>query len=137
MVSRKSVINILAVSLIILTGGFLRHYYNQASSDRFVVRGDSAAYITYASNLLDHGVYSKDRLNKPPIPDAFWAPGYPGFLAASIKLSQLFGSAPPRFILSAQLFLGLLTILLTYLLGREYLPGMWPLFPAALVASCG
>lgn len=120
--------------VIVITAGILRYNYNEVTLDSFGVQGDAAAYLVYGTNLLDNGTFSRDRKNDPPIPDAFWSPGYPGFLAGSLKLARIFDMPRLKFLLTAQLALGLLTILFSYLLAKEFLPGFWPLLPSALVA---
>ena len=124
----------LLLAVILLAAGILRYNYNEVTLNNYGVQGDAAAYLVYGTNLLEHGTFSRDRKNNPPVPDAFWSPGYPGFLAGSLKLARIFDLPRLKFLLAAQLALGLLTILFTYLLAKEFLPGFWPLLPSALVA---
>lgn len=53
------------------------------------IRGDAVAYVQYASNLIEHGVFSKGRGGQP-LPDSYWSPGYPVFLAISSVLASFF-----------------------------------------------
>jgi len=49
-------------------------------------RNDAQQYLSYAYNLLKHGVYSKQEHGKKPLPDNDREPGQPLFLATSIML---------------------------------------------------
>ncbi|MFK8047827.1 MAG: ArnT family glycosyltransferase [Halioglobus sp.] len=121
------------VILIVICGAILRGSYNTKTQFIEPIRGDAAYYIIYAQNLLEHSTFSKDR-NKPPVPDSYWAPGYPVFLASVIKLSEILNVGDYGAILWGQVILAAATILLTFLLARTFLPAYWPLLPASLVA---
>jgi 4-amino-4-deoxy-L-arabinose transferase-like glycosyltransferase len=117
-----------------VVGASIRLAYNEVTVNSTPIQADAANYVRYAENLVNFGVFSKDRRNVPPVPDAYWAPGYPAFLAGLLLLSDSYNLVPYRTILNAQCLLGILSILLTWLIGRELLPGYWPLIPTCLVA---
>ena len=50
------------------------------------IRADARHYYIYAQNLLKHGVFSREE-SPNPVPDSFWTPGYPTFLASVFQLS--------------------------------------------------
>lgn len=122
-----------AVILIVICGAVLRASYNTKTHFIEPIRGDAAYYIIYAQNLIEHSTFSKDR-NVPPIPDSYWAPGYPLFLASVIKLSEILNVGAYGAILWGQVILAAATIFLTFLIARSFLPAYWPLLPACLVA---
>lgn len=124
----------LAILLIVLGGTALRISYNANTLIVDPVRADAASYLKYAHNLLDYGVFSKD-IKPPPIPDAYWAPGFPLYLTAVIKTSQWLDRDTYNFILASQVLLGAGTIWLCFLLSASFLPGYWPLLPAMLAAA--
>lgn len=81
------------------------------------IRGDGVHYVQYASNLIDHFTFSKDRSNDP-IPDSYWAPGYPFFLAFCMLIAKVIGIHFYPVTLLMQAALGALVAALTYKLGR-------------------
>lgn len=127
--------NALLVALILASAVFLRYSYNEVSQVKNPMTGDAAQYVAYALNLSRHHTFSKDRVNIPPQPDSYWAPGYPFLLAGMVELSSATGISEYKLTLHAQILMGVLTVLLTYLLGAMLLPGYWPLIPAALTAA--
>ena len=84
------------------------------------VRADARKYVTYALNLINHGVYSQ-ALSDAPVPDSQVTPGYPLFLAAIIKMSGSHGQAYNN-ILFIQALLGAATAVLVLLIGWRCLP---------------
>lgn len=120
--------------LLILAGGAaLRASYNANTLLIDPVRADAAYNLIYAHNLVDHAVFSKDR-GASPVPDSYWAPGFPLFLAAIIKVAAFSSMGIYTLTLFCQLLLGVGTIYLCYLVSRSFLPGYWPLLPPLLVA---
>ena len=125
----------LAALLIILIAGFsLRFSYNSETLMDNPVRGDAKYYIYYAFNLIEHQVFSKEYNVASPVPDSFWAPGYPVFLAAVMVAADTLGLRFFDLLLFTQLLLGVSTIALTYSLARMCTDKSWALVPAGLVA---
>ena len=120
------------VALLVIGGLFFRLAYNANTEIDRPIRGDAAHYLIYAHNLLDHATFSKAQ-DPDPAADAYWAPGYPSYLAAIIYLSEVWELSDYRMILLSQALLGAGMILLTFLLGSALLPGSWPILPTALV----
>ncbi len=117
-----------------MTGGaILRLAYNSNTLIDHPIRADAAYDLVYANNLLAYRTFSKDR-TPHPVPDSYWAPGYPLFLAAVIKLSEALSVDAYNLILLCQVLLGVGTLLICYLLARTFLPGFWALLPPGLVA---
>ncbi len=81
---------------------------------------DAKKYVTYASNIVHHGVYSQDSIQDPK-PDSQVTPGYPFFLAAILRLSQDFEAFYVN-VLSIQAIIGALTAVLTFMIGMYVLP---------------
>lgn len=95
-------------------------------------RGDAISYLNYAINLIEHQTFSKT-LVASPAPDAYWAPGYPGFLALMMLLSVPLGADSHLVVLVAQAVLGAGVAGLTFLIGRIFLSYGWAIFSASLV----
>ncbi len=101
--------------------------------DEFVIytpiAGDALSYVQYSLNLIDHGVFSKDTA-VPPVPDAYWAPGFPLFLVLSSTLADLFHWDHYTTVLVGQSLLGAGIVFLTWKMGRLFLG-----YNGALLAS--
>lgn len=98
------------------------------------VRADAKQYVAYGYNLARFGIFSKAYPPESPIPDSFRSPGYPLLIAVSF----LFAGATNFYslMLYIQAVLSALTVLLTYLIGRKFLPFKWAVTGAVLVALC-
>jgi len=131
---KSTLLTYLAVLLIVLAGTALRVSYNANTFIVDPVRADAANYLKYAHNMLDYGIFSKD-IKPPPVPDAFWAPGFPLYLSAVIKISQWLSLDTYNFILASQVLLGAGTIFLCYLVSAAFLSTYWALLPPLLVAG--
>jgi len=109
----------IAISLLLL--GFLVRWIYVSNLDiDNPLRGDAGSYFVYAKNLLDYGVFSRDR-SGIPLPDSYWAPGYPLFLAVCFKLASLFGMNYYPVVLFLQACLGGGITFFTYAIGRFFL----------------
>ena len=126
-------IQLLCIFVIVIAGATLRLAYNSNTLIDQPIRADAAYNLVYANNLLEDRTFSKDQ-SPNPVPDSYWAPGYPLFLAAVIKLSEALSVDTYNLILLCQMLLGVGTLILSYLLARTFLPGFWPLLPPGLVA---
>jgi 4-amino-4-deoxy-L-arabinose transferase-like glycosyltransferase len=125
-----------ALAVIVVGGLFLRvlhidiilegHTLNDAP-----IRADAKQYIKYGYNLVHHNVYSLDYPSPGPKPDAFRSPGYPLLIATGMLLAS--GIKFIAVVLYTQAILGVLTVILTYLLARNYLPEAISLGAALLV----
>ncbi len=98
------------------------------------IRGDAAHYVQYANNLLEYKIFSKGRGNATPKPDAYWAPGYPVLIAISMVVGDKLNIDAYEFLMYLQIVLGVLTAVLTFLLGRLFLNRNWSIIPAILVS---
>lgn len=123
----------LSVILIAFMALWIRINYFHYTDVNIPIRGDAAHYVQYAFNLVNHGVYSKSRNTDTPTPDAYWAPGYPAFIATAMIMEKNFGTDTYRTIIYAQACIGALIAILTLLLGRQFLPHCWAFFAATLV----
>jgi 4-amino-4-deoxy-L-arabinose transferase-like glycosyltransferase len=128
----------LFVLLCILILGFTLRI---GSAERTVVmnplRADAGQYFMYAYNLRYKHIYSLEvgnikNLDSPVTPDSVRSPGYPLFLTPFLD-STSFQSFVHR-VVFAQVILSTLSILLTYLLCKSFLPSSWALAAALLVA---
>jgi 4-amino-4-deoxy-L-arabinose transferase-like glycosyltransferase len=88
----------------------------ETSSHYPTVAGDSESYFILSQNLLHNHVYSLSPA-PPFIPESFRLPGYPFFL----YFFQLLGF-PLVLIIFIQMALGSGSVVLTYLLGKKFLP---------------
>jgi hypothetical protein len=123
----------LLIVLIVSAAAILRLAYNANTLIVDPIRADAAYNLVYANNLLEDATFSKD-MSDNPVPDSYWAPGYPLFLAAVIRISELLSIDTYHTILFCQLLLGVGTVFLCFLVAAFFLPGYWPLLPAILVA---
>lgn len=120
----------IAIALLLL--GFLVRWIYVSNLDiDNPLRGDAGSYFTYAKNLLDYGVFSRDRSGIPQ-PDSYWAPGYPLFLAVCFKLATLLDVNYYPVVLFLQACLGGGIVFFTYAIGRFFLPSAAAAFAAAL-----
>ncbi|MEH6609474.1 MAG: glycosyltransferase family 39 protein [Halioglobus sp.] len=119
---------------IVCVGFLLRFNYNSVTLLDNPIRGDAAYYFVYAQNLLEHSTFSKDRVNNPPIPDSFWSPGFPMFLAGVLAIADKLESNIYQTLLNFQLGLALCTIVLTFVLASMAMNRCYALVTAALVA---
>ncbi len=101
------------------------------------VRADAAEYFSYAYNLRHHSSYSKVRPweqggQSKPVPDNHRNPGYVFFLTPFV--TGLPDTTMLQRIALVQAFISTLTVLLTFLLARQFLRVWWSLAVALLVA---
>jgi 4-amino-4-deoxy-L-arabinose transferase-like glycosyltransferase len=101
------------------------------------LRADAGQYFMYAYNLRYKHTYSLQvgnirDLNSPVTPDSVRSPGFPLFLVPFLD-GLSFQSFVNRVVM-AQVLLSLLTILMTYLLCKTFLPPPWALAASFLVA---
>lgn len=97
------------------------------------IRGDAVAYVQYASNLIEHGVFSKEG-NDQPLPDSYWSPGYPVFLALSATLAGFFKVGFYPLALFLQAIMGGLIAALVFSFGRFVLPQVGAIAAATLTS---
>lgn len=123
-----------SVLAITLFAALFRFIYWGLADTPFKVAGDINDYVNYAQNLVAHNVYSAAPLqSEAPSPDYFRPPGYPFFLWLSAKLNAL----APGWLVWAQVFqiiASSLTVALTVLIGREWLPAKLSLAAGAIMA---
>jgi 4-amino-4-deoxy-L-arabinose transferase-like glycosyltransferase len=118
--------------LLLLLGFALRLLYVINLDISIPIRGDAIAYMQYASNLIEYGVFSRgDSLS--PLPDSYWAPGFPAFLAACILLSKIFNAEFYSLVLVLQAFLGGVAVVLTYATGRLFLSKLYSVIASIFV----
>ncbi|UXY14965.1 glycosyltransferase family 39 protein [Chitiniphilus purpureus] len=98
------------------------------------VRGDAIQHVSYAWNLLHHGVFSSVPPDTGPvIADSFRDPGYPLFLAAVMALTPDW-DAWYQTVLLLQVLLGVATVAGVLVLGRRLLPPGMALLAGLLAA---
>jgi hypothetical protein len=124
----------LLLALIIAGAALLRYQYNTTTWIDTPIRGDATYYVAYANNLIEHQVFSRSRASENPVPDAYWAPGYPVFLAGNIVLADLLQVDSYTLTLLSQAVLGTLTVALVFMLAALAMPAGWALFAATLMA---
>lgn len=120
-----------AVVALALLALFLRVAYLANTEVDTPLRADAREYALYASNLVHHGVFSK-QVSATPEPDAFRSPGFPLLAAAVLKVS-----GPRRMldgVLWLQALLGAAMVPLAYLLARRGSSRLAALAVALLVA---
>jgi len=76
--------------IILVVCFFIRLLYVISLDISAPIRGDAYAYVQYAANIIEHGVFSKSD-SPSPLPDSYWAPGYPFFLVLCSLLGTIIG----------------------------------------------
>lgn len=137
---KRRTLNLLVV-LVLCLSAYIQFTMASRSefSNSFV--GDAARYMSYAYNVQRAGIYSDQATLWDPgfdegkiAPDKIRAPGYPAFLMAVSEAEPTQEWARHIFLWQAPL--GVLTVLFTWLLASEVLPGAWALAAAVLTAIC-
>lgn len=123
---------VLATAAVVTLALLLRVGYLFGTQVDVLIAGDINAYVHYARNLGLHGIYSSS-VEPPLVADSFRPPGYPLFLLAAMQLGG-YGSNWVGWALQMQIALSAATVLLTILLGREWLRPGWALLAGALLA---
>lgn len=123
--------NGLAALLVFSLALWVRVEYLKSTVVDTPIRADAFHYVVYAQNLLTHGVFSKQISDNNPVPDAYWSPGFPFFLALTLKFA---GDDAYIFILYGQALLGAFVCYVTVLLGMLFLP-LWASLTAGLFAT--
>lgn len=113
----------------------LRVIYHLGTEPLVHIAGDINDYVRYAWNLGQHGVYSSAPINREslPVPDSFRPPGYPFLLLLAMQLDG-FGPEWTKIGYTLQIILSSATVLLTILLGREWMKPEFAIAAGALVA---
>lgn len=122
--------NGLAALAIFLLAFWIRISYIENTVIDTPIRGDAFYYVVYGYNLINHGVFSKQQSDHP-VPDAYWSPGFPAYIALAIKSGDdsFYG-----FILYGHALMGALVCGITVLLGRFFLP-LWGSVVAGLLTT--
>ncbi|MDP4651577.1 MAG: hypothetical protein NWQ24_11185 [Haliea sp.] len=120
--------------MIVAAATLIRFQYNIVTWIDTPIRGDATSYVAYANNMLEHQTFSRSRDSDQPIPDAFWAPGYPTFLAGAIALANGTGQDSYILTLHLQAVLGAITVLLVFMLASMAMSVPWALFATAMMA---
>ncbi len=109
-----------------------RAYYIKSTVIISPIRADARQYIVYGYNLAHHGTFSKTYPSDNPSPDSFRSPGYP----LLVGLSFLFGGDKGYYdlLLNFQALLGGFVPVTVYMAGILFLPFMWSMAAAVLVA---
>lgn len=115
----------LGCALIVTLALLVRVIYQLGAEPLVHIAGDINDYVRYAWNLGQHGIYSSAPINADTTPpaDSFRPPGYPLFLLLAMRLD---GFTPDwaSTAYAMQILLSSATVLLTMLLGREWMrPG--------------
>ena len=124
--------------IILLLGAWLRLDATLKTRVDAPIRADALDYYSYAYNLRNHKIYSRDHAyiegqeNVDPSPDAVRTPGY------SLFLTPFAGERPVvKTVLNItllQALLGVLVICTTYLVACQLVTNRWALLPSFLVA---
>lgn len=125
---------VLLSTLVVLLAFAIREHFVLTTIVDVPIRGDIRDYVSYAWNLLHHGVFSSVPPQvEPPPPDSYRSPGYPFLLALCMALrpesAGWYGLA-----LQAQVVLGSATVLLAMLLARCWLRPAWSVLAGFLLA---
>ena len=119
------------VSIIFIIGFIIRLMYLNTLEISGPIRGDASFYAQYANNMIEYGVFSKDR-SVTPRPDSYWAPGYPAFLAMCMLVAKLISIHFYYVVLGFQVVIGGLIGSLTYILSRSIFSVSWTILVCGL-----
>ena len=123
-----------AAASITLIALAMRVIYLLGADTPIQIAGDINDYVHYAWNLGQHGVYSSAPIGEAtPTPDSFRPPGYPLFLMLAMRLAD-FGPGWVQWAKALQILLSGATVLLTMVLGREFLKPGFAIAAGALLA---
>ena len=115
------------LSIVVVVAALLRIAFVTGADVQSPLRVDAGQYAQYATNLVEHGVYSLSS-DPEPLPDSFRSPGYPVVLAFCRALGgENFWYEVARWL---QVGLSTLTVLLIYGLARQLFS-----FATAVVAA--
>ena len=120
------------LACLMVSSVLIRAYYIKSTVIISPIRADARQYIIYGYNLSHHATFSKESPSDNPTPDSFRSPGYPLLVALSFKIGGEKGYYD--LLLYFQAVLGGLIPVLTYMAGILFLPFMWALTAAILVA---
>lgn len=119
------------LSIVVVVAALLRIAFVTGADVQSPLRVDAGQYAQYATNLVEHGVYSLSS-DPEPLPDSFRSPGYPVFLAFCRALGgENFWYEVARWL---QVGLSTLTVLLIYGLARQLFSFATAVVAALLVA---
>jgi len=129
--------HIVALFLVLLIAGLARFHWNDVET--FYPRADEGHYLTDTTTLVEGGItsYPKivDRFLGDPTRWIFPNPLRWGYLGVASLFSRLTGDVSFRALANLSTIAGLLSVLLTWLVGVELLPSRAALFGAALTAT--
>lgn len=114
------------LAVIVLGGALLRVAW--AAAVPVIPISDGAAYVIYATNLIDHGVYGLE----PDRPGAYWSVGMPALLAGLWWLFDTRSFVP---LVALQCVLSIALIGQVFVLAREYFGMRAGLIAAGLIAA--
>src|SRR5690606_12443920 len=101
----------------------LRLYYVETTVIDGPIRGDAIAYFAYATNLVEHGVFSSAQPGTEILPDSYRDPAYPFLVSILMRLAGD-GAWYPA-LLRVQAVLGAATVGLALLFGRRWMSAPW------------
>jgi len=126
-----SALGVIVISAFILRAGHIHIILSGHNLNEAPIHADARQYIKYGYNLVYHNLYSMDFPSSNPKPDAYRSPGYPLLIALSMGLSDGLNFIPVMLYLQA--ILGTLTVILTYLLAKQFISNASSLVAALLV----
>src|SRR5690606_3312070 len=101
----------------------IRLYYVETTVVDGPIRGDAVTYLAYATNLVEHGVFSSARPGTEVLPDSYRDPAYPFLVSILMRLAG--DGAWYQALLRVQAVLGAATVGLALLLGRRWMSAPW------------
>jgi len=128
------IIKFLPISLVIFLALLIRIEYHQKTYIYHPLSGDAYWYVIYSKNLEQHSTFSKQDDTEKPVPDSYWAPGYPTFIMLSNQLAKLLDINSYSMLMASQILIGVLIVLLTYMIGVHFLQRYFALTAAVLAA---
>lgn len=124
-------LGVIVISAFLLRAGHIHIILNGHNLNEAPIHGDARQYIKYGYNLVYNHLYSMDFPSSNPKPDAYRSPGYPMLIALSMRLSSGLNFIPVMLYLQA--IIGTLTVILTYLLAKNFMSNTLSLVAAVLV----
>jgi 4-amino-4-deoxy-L-arabinose transferase-like glycosyltransferase len=130
----KEKLGLIAAVAVVFFALWFRLEYQANTIVDHPLRADAGQYVRIAFNIVEHGVVSQHLPGEaPPQPDSYRGPGYPLLVAAAMLWSGVEGNWFHA-LLVMQAVLGTLTVALTILIARRWLPDSYAIAAGLVVA---
>lgn len=117
---------------LLVSSVLIRAFYIKSTVIINPLSADALEYVKYGYNISHYNIFSKEYPSDNPSPDSFRSPGYPLLVALSFTLGG--EKRYYNLLLYSQALLGGLIPVMTYMTGILFLPFIWSMGAALLIA---